>query len=124
MTVMSETWHSLSDFQYSSSDNIFSRAVIPADSPWFSGHFPGEPIVPGIAELSIVYNVIKKYYQEQGSGIKITSIKKVRFRYPLKPDEILEIKILKDSGNGDLYKFEIISANGAACSGLISIEKN
>ena len=121
---MNETWYSLSDFQYNSLNNIFSRAVIPADSPWFSGHFPGEPIVPGIAELSIVYDVIKRYYQENGSSIKIISIKRVRFRYTLKPDEILEIKILKVIDSADSYKFEIMSVNGSACSGLISIKEN
>jgi 3-hydroxymyristoyl/3-hydroxydecanoyl-(acyl carrier protein) dehydratase len=120
---MSEPWYSLLDFKYNSLNNIVSRASIPDYSPWFSGHFPGEPIVPGIAELSIVFDVIKKLYQETGSRIKITSIKRVRYRFPVKPNEILDIKTSKNDNESDTFKFEITTANGAACSGLITFEK-
>ncbi len=120
---MSETWYSLSDLQYNPPDKIFSRIVIPADSPWFSGHFPGEPIVPGIAELSAVYDIIQKYHQERGSSIRITSLKKVRFKNIIKPDEILEIKITLDDSSEESHKFEIASVNGTVCSGIISVKK-
>ena len=58
-------------------------------SPWFSGHFPDAPILPGIAILSMVTDAITHHESEKGKKIRIASIRGVRFRLPVRPDELL-----------------------------------
>src|SRR5581483_3346026 len=60
------------------------RIEVPADSPLFAGHFPGHPILPGIAHLSFV---------EQALGSPITAARSVRLRRPVTPRETLDLAL-------------------------------
>ena len=71
---MNNTWYSLSNIEAASQNIISAKATVPVESPWFSGHFPGEPILPGIAELSMIFDVIKKKFTENYKNFKIVSL--------------------------------------------------
>src|SRR3954463_10708809 len=68
----------------------------PAESPFFAGHFPGHPILPGIAHLSFV---------ERALGSAITAARSVRLRRPVVPGETLELALVP--GEGGWTRFEI-----------------
>ena len=120
---MSELWYSLTNINRGTPNKITANAMAKADSPWFSGHFPDDPILPGIAELSIVYDLIKLNEHEKGNDVRITSVKKVRFRQPVKPEESLNIEINPDEKNRDLYSFKIKTENENICTGMIVVEQ-
>jgi len=119
---MSELWYSLSNLKCNSSNIISANALVTADSPWFSGHFPGEPILPGVAELSIVFDIIKNHEKKSGKNIKISSIKRVKFRLPVKPDESLDITVATDKNKANSYSFELMIKGKIACSGNMKVE--
>jgi 3-hydroxyacyl-[acyl-carrier-protein] dehydratase len=116
-------WYSLSNLQFDSGKNITANAVVPADSPWFSGHFPGQPILPGIAELSMILDLLKKNHNITGNknNLIILSLKKVRFKILVKPEELLEIKVIQIENSVNTYSFRITAANKLTCSGIIAV---
>lgn len=119
---MSALWHSLSDLKYTSLNTIEADASIGPDSLWFNGHFPDEPILPGIALLSMVVQTIKQYEHEKGNRIKISELKRVRFRQIVHPGDSILLSITKENDKDFLYTFKLIVNNEVACKGLIAAE--
>jgi len=100
-----------------------AEACAATGSPWFSGHFPNEPILPGIAILSMVTDVIKRHNFEMGKKIRISAIKRVRFRLPVRPDEMLTISASLSSQGDDLsYHFKVTISEKTACTGIVVFE--
>ncbi|MBN2401608.1 MAG: hypothetical protein JXN64_04340 [Spirochaetes bacterium] len=119
---MNGSWYSLTNLEIDSQKNILAKASVPADSPWFSGHFPGEPILPGIAELSIIFDLIKNKFKDNSKNLKIISLKKVRFKFLVKPEEMLNIFITSMENISDTYTFKILKEDNIACMGIITVE--
>ncbi len=74
------------------------------NEPFFQGHFPGNPIMPGvliIEALAQVAGVLAFNSGAQGSAVYFMSIEKAKFRKPVVPgDQIkLVIKVLQQRGN-------------------------
>jgi 3-hydroxymyristoyl/3-hydroxydecanoyl-(acyl carrier protein) dehydratase len=82
------------------------RVEIPAASPLFAGHFPGHPILPGVAHLAIV---------ERALGVPIIAGRSLRLRRPVTPGEALDLS-LGPPGDDGWTRFDI-SREGAPVSG-------
>jgi 3-hydroxyacyl-[acyl-carrier-protein] dehydratase len=61
--------------------------TIRADHPSLAGHFPGEPIVPGVVILDEVADTLNKWRKH----CRLTGIRAVKFVLPLKPAEPFNI---------------------------------
>ena len=120
---MSALWHSLSDLTSTSLDTIEADVTTGPDSLWFNGHFPKEPILPGIALISMVVHAIKRHEHEKGKRIKITEIKRVRFRQIVRPDDSIALSISPEKSEALLYSFKLIVNDGIACRGVIAAEE-
>src|SRR4029077_12857842 len=59
------------------------RRSITADHPSLPGHFPEEPLVPGVLILDEVLAALRDWRK----GCQITAIRKVKFLQPLKPEQ-------------------------------------
>jgi 3-hydroxyacyl-[acyl-carrier-protein] dehydratase len=55
---------------------------VPADHPSLPGHFPGNPIVPGVLLLDGVLHAL-----QQASGLRMTRLQQVKFIAALLPEE-------------------------------------
>lgn len=60
---------------------------IEPDHPSFTGHFPGNPIVPG----ALLLLRLQKLIEEHSSGWQLTTINSVKFLAPILPGETLEV---------------------------------
>ncbi len=116
-----ENWYSLSNIKRSSSNEILADAIVSGKSPWFSGHFPGEPILPGVAQLGMVFDTIK---QACGKNLKISGVKRVKFKQVIRPDDKIQIIASKKNDDNNLYMFQIMVASQIACNGIMTVEKN
>lgn len=81
------------------------RFQVPAETPWVEGHFPGHPIVPGVAQLLLV--------ERAGAPFRIAAIDSLRLRQPVSPGDELEIR-LQENG-----RVEIRRGDGAVSQGAV-----
>ncbi|MEZ4528722.1 MAG: hypothetical protein R2941_22640 [Desulfobacterales bacterium] len=101
-------------------EEICAKAVIRPDSPWFSGHFPGDPILPGIAQLELVFAAIRNAVSKD---MAVSGVRRVRFRQIIRPDEPMEICISPDKKNENEYIFRINVNAEVACSGIMTVKQ-
>ena len=69
--------------------------TIQASHPSLKGHFPNNPIVPGVVILDEVINIVKTLKPE----LTITSMPMVKFLHPLLAEQQVTVEITKKSDN-------------------------
>jgi 3-hydroxyacyl-[acyl-carrier-protein] dehydratase len=62
--------------------------VIDADHPAIAGHFPGDPMVPGVVILTELMAAVLEGTPE---GIAFTAVPRVKFLSPLRPGETFDL---------------------------------
>ncbi|MGC8559902.1 MAG: hypothetical protein ACP5O1_04405 [Phycisphaerae bacterium] len=67
-----------------------ANAHFPPDVIMFSGHFPGDPIVPGHCLLELVLDVLKSF----GYRLEFKTIHRAKFHLPVRPGDVCSIDIL------------------------------
>ncbi len=110
-------WYSLLALRQIADDGISALVTVSESSPWFSGHFPDDPILPGIAQLNMVADVIALSRQE---NLCIKRLSRIKFKRLVRPGERLEIHI-SVAEKINLYTFRITSEAQDVCSGTISL---
>ena len=88
-------------------DKIFALKNVTINEPFFQGHFPGQPIMPGVLIIEamaqagglLVYSSMPK--EKQGTAVYFMGMDKVRFRKQVVPGDqlVFEAKILKKRSN-------------------------
>jgi 3-hydroxyacyl-[acyl-carrier-protein] dehydratase len=98
-------------------DGVSARATAGAESPWFSGHFPADPVLPGVAMLSLVDETVRRFVQGAGAPPRdIVGFRRVRFRHPVRPGDTLRVTVRRGKSN-DVFDFEVHVGDKMACSG-------
>lgn len=90
--------------------------AIPADGPLFDGHFPGRPILPGIAELTLFAQAISR---ETGAG-EVSAIPFTRFRGLVLPGDLLELEATRREQGG--FRFEVRRAGEVVANGAMMFD--
>jgi 3-hydroxyacyl-[acyl-carrier-protein] dehydratase len=74
-----------------------ARRLVREDEPWFQGHFPGNPIFPGVLVVEALAQVgaIAALSQEGAAGklVLFAGIDKVRFKRVVRPGDMLDLKV-------------------------------
>ncbi|MBI4685047.1 MAG: 3-hydroxyacyl-ACP dehydratase FabZ [Nitrospirae bacterium] len=90
--------------------NVKATAIknVTINEPFFQGHFPGNPIMPGvliIEAMAQVAGVLAFSSGIQGDTVFFMSIEKAKFRKPVVPGDQLrmEVKVVQQRGN--VWKF-------------------
>lgn len=121
---MEDRWQEFCEVKATEPNRIEALAHVPADSLWFCGHFPGEPILPGIALINIAWQAIIRDAEKKGEEIRLNSLRRVRFTQPVRPGENLSFLITAEAARDEiLYSFKVAGEKNAVCSGLIVARK-
>ncbi len=118
---MNRPWHCVRNPRDDGSHEISAEATPGRDSLWFDGHFPGSPILPGIAQLAMVSDLLKWHAEKQGAATAISSFSRVRFRQFIRPDDTVSVTITPEGGDPAAFKFRIVSRGQLACSGQVRV---
>ena len=89
---------------------VVAEKLVSANEPFFSGHFPGRPIMPGVLILEAVAQaagvwVLVVEPELRGRGIALLGVDKARFRRPVVPGDILRLYARLLRKRGPFYKF-------------------
>lgn len=90
------------------SNEIIGVKNVTANEPFFQGHFPGVPIMPGVLILEALAQTGGVLVHQKGHVTKIAVLLKVddaKFRRPVFPGDtlLLHAKALHVSGNGGKF---------------------
>lgn len=87
-------------------DELVAHVVVSADAVWFQGHFPGMPILPGVALLAVVEDTIEQLWPDaEHAPVELRSFHRVRFRQMLSPGANLRIRVRKTQP--DRFRFTV-----------------
>lgn len=93
-------------------DGATVTRVIRADEPQFEGHYPGNPIMPGVLLCEAVFQTAGIYLsskiKEGGDSIEhltpiLSRIKEAKFKQMVKPGDEITIEVTKGEQMGRFY---------------------
>jgi acyl-CoA synthetase (AMP-forming)/AMP-acid ligase II len=88
---------------------------VQADLPYFSGHFPGQPILPGVTQLAWVEKYGKIFFSITQPFLRMEVIK---FKKIIRPGDKLTLQLRWNQGSGKLY-FDFSSSIESYSSGRL-----
>ena len=63
-------------------DKIITEVIINASNSVFNGHFPGNPVTPGVIQIQLVKEILEEYFQR---SMNLVSIGRCKFLEVLNP---------------------------------------
>ncbi len=112
-------WYILKNITHSGMDTV-ATIEVPAKSPWFSGHFPDMPVLPGIAQLDMVHEIIE---HSTGLNLRLRRLSRVRFKRNIMPDQSFDIVITPLEQSALSFSFRITDRDGLILSGIMDLEE-
>jgi 3-hydroxymyristoyl/3-hydroxydecanoyl-(acyl carrier protein) dehydratase len=97
-----------------------ARVEIPVDHPCFPGHFPGQPILPGVLLLERVMALAQTSLAQPLDECTLHNIK---FLAPVAPGDLLDVQLAATAPNVYRFTVRVVQGDGAdgvvACSGQL-----
>jgi 3-hydroxyacyl-[acyl-carrier-protein] dehydratase len=94
------------------SQSIVGIKCVSVNEPFFAGHFPGYPVMPGVlvveamAQTSAVLMSKSLAIDPAGKAIFFMSLDNCRFRAPVRPGAVLRMPVEVTQSRRDIYKFK------------------
>lgn len=82
------------------------------NEPFFNGHFPGRPLMPGVLVVEAIVQsacftvALHLKNSMNNPGVSFMTIDKCKFRKPVLPGMILDLKVNRLNKVKNVYKFE------------------
>jgi 3-hydroxymyristoyl/3-hydroxydecanoyl-(acyl carrier protein) dehydratase len=90
------------------------RVLIPRGLKYLDGHFPGRPIVPGIAQLALIERAARTAWPDL---VAPTGLRRLKFQKELLPGDALIVELDRA---GDDVRFVIQQHEAEASRGLMA----
>lgn len=81
------------------------------NEPQFQGHFPAKPVMPGVmivesmAQTAAILVIHSLGSDNEGKLVYFMTIDNARFRRPVGPGDVMEVKVKKKQQRGPVWKF-------------------
>jgi len=109
-------WHRLHKLTREPGGRITAEVDFPQQSQWVEGHFPDDPLIPAVAQLSIVREALGGI----GEGPFIPSeLNRVKFKAMVRPGERLNLEITPKSEARSQWQYRLFKGREMVGSGFI-----
>lgn len=95
-----------------------AQVEVPEASIWFDGHFPNQAILPGVAQLAVVVQILGRALNK---NVYASNVSRVRFKRAIRPAERIEVQITPKDDQGVAYGFRLLKSKELACSGFLKL---
>ena len=101
-------------------DKILARKMVTLNEPFFQGHFPGNPIMPGVliiealAQAGALLAAPQVGFDPTRQAIYFMAIDKVKFRRPVVPGDALILEVVPLRKGGPVWKMRGVARVGDA----------
>jgi beta-hydroxyacyl-ACP dehydratase FabZ len=90
---------------------IVAEKLVSVNEPFFQGHFPDAPVMPGVLILEALAQtggiaIRTRWPELLGRGVALVGIDRARFRRPVIPGDTLSLRARLTRRRGDLFMFE------------------
>lgn len=98
-------------WDYVAATSIRGIKAVTWNEPFFQGHFPGRPLMPGVlqveamAQLSAVLMSKSLDVDLSKAGIMFMSVDGAKFRRPVRPGDVLDMSVEVTQGRRNIYRF-------------------
>ncbi len=94
--------------------------TVSANDPWFAGHFPGTPILPGVLIVESCAQLCSVVAQSEANGDEgllyvLLKVDGFKFLKPVVPGDVMEITVTKKSHGGPMISFDAVVNVAGAC---------
>ncbi|CAO5681760.1 MAG: 3-hydroxyacyl-[acyl-carrier-protein] dehydratase FabZ [Holosporales bacterium] len=85
------------------------------NEPFFQGHFPNHPVMPGVLIIEAfaqtagalsAYSIRQKNISIENPMAYFMSVEDAKFRKPVVPGDVLELKVTKQKERGNVFKYK------------------
>lgn len=99
---------------YTPNETLHARKNVTFNEPFFQGHFPVKPIMPGVMILEALaqatgilsFKSVEDYDSTDKSIYYFVGIDKARFRRPVEPGDVLDLKVTFLRAKRGIWSFE------------------
>jgi 3-hydroxyacyl-[acyl-carrier-protein] dehydratase len=97
--------------EYRANESIVGVKCVTVNEPFFQGHFPGYPVMPGVllieamAQTGAVLMSKSLEVDTTGKAIFFMSADNCRFRSPVRPGDVVRMPVRVIRHRGDVFKF-------------------
>lgn len=92
-------------------DEVTLSVRVPSDLRYLEGHFPGDPIVPGVAQIvALAEEPARRVWPRLGA---VTGLRRVKFTQAIRPADTLTLQLKR---SGEKVSFRVYKADGSECS--------
>jgi 3-hydroxyacyl-[acyl-carrier-protein] dehydratase len=92
-------------------ERIVATKNVTWNEPYFTGHFPGDPVMPGVLQVEALAQAAailgfhsQPELRERGGGVLLMGLDKVRFRRKVVPGDILRLEVVVDRQRGPTWR--------------------
>lgn len=100
-------------------NGIVATFCCPPNFVGFSGHFPDNPILPGVVQL-----MMGAFTASMGKETNTQSVKRAKFTRPVKPNEVITVKAVNTGKDALIESVIEMSVDNEPCATFTLFLKN
>jgi 3-hydroxyacyl-[acyl-carrier-protein] dehydratase len=106
-------------------ESAICEKSFPPEEAFFRGHFPGDPLVPGVILAEALAQTAGIAAGQPGRSFRLTAIKGMKFLRAVRPRDLIKLHARKIAAVGPLWQFEVTARVGedAVAEGVVVLSE-